>query len=173
VDEEQSDDLLTAATTVRRGTMRLARRLRLERSDPREPGAELSILGQLNRWGPMTPGALATAERVQPQTLTRTLASLEAKGYVDRRPDTADRRRSLLSIAPAGYDALVNDMRQRDRWCALAMAEHLTPTERGLLRLAAEVMERLADVETSPPVGAGWELPEEDARPGALAAGDR
>ena len=40
-------------------------------------------------------------------------------------------------------------MQQRDSWLAAAMAAQLTSTEIELLRLAGELMERLADA-TSP-----------------------
>jgi len=93
----------------------------------------------------MTPGDIAAAERVQPQTLTRTLAELESKGQIRRRADTADRRRSLLSPTEAGLRALATDMRQRDNWLSLAMTEELTPTESRVLSLAAELMDRLAE----------------------------
>lgn len=127
--------------------MRLGRRLRLERPGQGESLLELSVLGHLNRWGSMTPGQLATAERVQPQTLTRALASLEAQGSVTRATHPDDGRRSLLSLTEPGRRALAHDMRQRDAWLALAMAEHLTTTERELLRLAGGLLERLADVD--------------------------
>jgi DNA-binding MarR family transcriptional regulator len=142
---EAGDELLRVAAGVRRGTMRLARRLRMERPAAGPPLQELSVLAHLNRSGPMTPGEIAAAERVQPQTLTRTLAELEGKGQIVRWTDTADRRRSLLSLTEAGLRALAADMRQRDNWLSLAMAEELTPTETRLLSLAAELMERLAE----------------------------
>jgi DNA-binding MarR family transcriptional regulator len=142
---EPGDELLRVAAGVRRGTMRLARRLRMERPETGPPLQELSVLGHLNRSGPMTPGDIAAAERVQPQTLTRTLAELEGKGQIVRWTDTADRRRSLLSLTEAGLRALATEMRQRDTWLSLAMAEELTPTESRLLSLAAELMERLAE----------------------------
>jgi DNA-binding MarR family transcriptional regulator len=150
-------ELLDAATAVRRGTTRLGRRLRMERPEPgpAEPDLSnlaLSVLAQLRRRGPMTPGALAAAERLQPQSLTRTLAGLERQHLVSRRPDGRDGRRSLLALTEAGAQALVRDMRQRDDWLAAAMARELTRTERELLRLAGDLMERLAESagDTSP-----------------------
>jgi DNA-binding MarR family transcriptional regulator len=140
------DEPVSAATAVRRGVTSLSRRLRMERAEPVEPLLPLSVLAHLNRRGPMTPGELAGAERVQPQSLTRALASLEAAGRILRQPDPGDGRRSLLAITEAGRLALARDMRQRDAWLAAAMAEHLTPVERELLRLAGELLERLADV---------------------------
>ncbi|HTU80247.1 MAG TPA: MarR family transcriptional regulator [Solirubrobacteraceae bacterium] len=125
--------------------MRLGRRLRLERPERSVASAELSVLGLLHRKGPMSAGELARAERVQPQTLTRTLAALEQRGEIDRHPDPADRRRSVLSISQSGEAILHADVAQRDSWLALAMAEQLSPAETQLLMLAGELMERLAD----------------------------
>jgi hypothetical protein len=48
---------------------------------------------------------------------------------------------------PQGQEVLRADMRQRDGWLALAMETHLTPAEQQLLRLAGELMERLAEAD--------------------------
>ncbi len=137
------------ATVLRMGTTRLARRLRMERPETGVPLLEISVLGHLSRRGPMTPGELAAAERVQPQTLTRTLAALEAGGHLSRHADAADRRRSLLSVTGTGRELLARDMRQRDSWLSLAMAAQLTAVECRLLALAGELMDRLADAEVT------------------------
>jgi DNA-binding MarR family transcriptional regulator len=117
----------------------------MERPAAGVPLQELSVLAQLNRRGPLTPGEIAAAERVQPQTLTRTLATLESRGEIRRQADTADRRRAVLTITDSGLQVLASDMRQRDSWLSLAMSEELTQTERRLLFLAGELMERLAE----------------------------
>jgi DNA-binding MarR family transcriptional regulator len=146
---EPADELRRIATELRRGTMRLGRRLRMERPEAGVPAQELGVLAHLSRRGPMTPGEIAAVERVQPQTLTRTLAELEGKGHILRQVDAEDRRRSVLSLTDAGSEALASDMRQRDAWLSLAMAGELTPTERRLLALAADLMERLADADVT------------------------
>jgi len=144
-ESEIADDTPEAAATeVRRGVISLARRLRLERNEVGLTALELSVLGHLHRRGPLTPGELATAERVQPQSLTRTLTALEAGGLVSRQSDPADGRRSLLAITEYGHAALRTEMQQRDAWLAGAMAAELTTTEIGLLRLAGSLLERLA-----------------------------
>jgi DNA-binding MarR family transcriptional regulator len=140
----QEDPLLETAAAVRRGATRLGQRLRAERPERGEPLSRLSVLAHLSRRGPMTPGALAALERLQPQSLTRTLAGLERDGLVSRQADTGDRRRALLAITPAGREVLSADMRERDGWLAVAMAAELTPAEQVVLRLAGELMERLA-----------------------------
>ena len=134
----------SVASDLRRGVIDLARRLRLERTAPSHTALELSVLGHLRRRGPQTPGDLASAERIQPQSLTRALAGLESAGLVTRQPDPADGRRSVLAITTAGESALRAEMAQRDRWLAAAMAERLTPTEIGLLDLASSLLDRLA-----------------------------
>ena len=62
-----------------------------------------------------------------------------------RQPDPADGRRSLLVITTAGVIMLRAEMHRGDQWLATAMAAKLTGTEAELLRLAGELMERLAD----------------------------
>jgi DNA-binding MarR family transcriptional regulator len=141
----QDDELLQTAAAVRRGASRLARRLRLERSGPGETLLRLSVLGHLARRGPMSAGELANADRLQPQSLTRTLAGLEQEQLVTRQADQVDRRRSLLEITDAGLAVLHDDMRQRDSWLARAMTRQLTETECQFLRVAADLMERLAE----------------------------
>jgi DNA-binding MarR family transcriptional regulator len=92
---------------------------------------------------------------VQPQSLTRVLASLERQNLAVRQPDDRDRRRSLLAITEAGRQALAWDMRQRDAWLARAMALQLTRAEQELLRIAGELLDRLADADAPAPHGPG------------------
>jgi DNA-binding MarR family transcriptional regulator len=131
------------AVALRRGALRLARRLRRERGEAGLSSAKLSVLAVLHRGGEMTARQIADLERLQPQSLTRTLQALEADGLVRRRPDPDDRRRARLAITERGVDALAFDMALRDAWLAAAL-DQLTPAERGVLALAAELMERIA-----------------------------
>jgi DNA-binding MarR family transcriptional regulator len=137
----------TAATAVRRGVIHLGRRLRLERPAHDVTLLQLAVLAELNDTGPMTPGQLAAAQRVQPQSLTRVLATLTGRGLLARQVDPGDGRRALLAITEDGHQALRRDADARDHWLAQAMAAQLTPTERELLRLAGELMDRLAGAE--------------------------
>jgi DNA-binding MarR family transcriptional regulator len=137
--------LTTAAATVRRSVMSLGRRLKLERPADGRTSLELSALGHLHRRGPMTPGEIAAAERVQPQTVTRTVTSLEADGLISKAAHPRDGRMILLELTEAGRKALRRDMAARDSWLAQAMAARLTATELELLRLTAGLLERVAD----------------------------
>lgn len=141
------DHHLSSAARVRRGVVRLNRRLRQERGAGSLSPNQLEVLGHLRRHGSATPGEVAAAQRQRPQSLTRVFAELEAEGLVARATGTADRRRSVLSLTDAGRRALERDMAERDAWLARALGG-LSATERGVLELAAELMERVADTET-------------------------
>jgi DNA-binding MarR family transcriptional regulator len=129
---------------VRQGTNQLARRMRRERGEAALPQQSLSVLAHLRRSGPSTPGDLAALELIQPQSLTRTLSSLERARLIHRHPHPTDGRSTLLVITEAGIQAWRDDMRSRDVWLAAAMAAELTASEQGLLRLAGELMIRIA-----------------------------
>jgi DNA-binding MarR family transcriptional regulator len=125
--------------------MRLGRRLRADRLQDGLSLLKLSLLGHLQSRGALTPTDLASLERIRLQSLTRVLADLAGEGLIHREPDPANRRRTLVSITPAGQHALVLDKWQPDAWLAAAIVSTLTPTERALLRLAADLMGRLAE----------------------------
>jgi DNA-binding MarR family transcriptional regulator len=131
------------ATDLRRGAMHLVRRLRGERSPGALSGNKLIVLSHLYRHGPSTPGQIAGAEHQQPQSLTRVFAELELAGLISRARSEHDRREAVLSLTEAGRAALVGDMRDRDAWLAAALRD-LTETELGVLRLAADLMDRVA-----------------------------
>jgi DNA-binding MarR family transcriptional regulator len=126
--------------------MRLARRLRRERGPEALASGKLAILGELRRSGERTPRQLADGDRVQPQSLSRTLAALERDGFVYRRPDSQDGRRAWIGLTDNGREALRNDMSVRDRWLE-AQIGRLTPAERAVLMLAVELIDALAEEE--------------------------
>jgi DNA-binding MarR family transcriptional regulator len=141
----ENDEAQVAAGVLRQGMAQLARRLRAERVSHGLSRSRLSLLNLLALNGPMTASAMAAAERLQPQSLTRMLTRLENDGLIVRSPDDTDRRQVRIDITREGVAVLDEDTRRREAWLAKAMAERLTPTERELLRLAAGLMERLAD----------------------------
>ncbi|MFI6151244.1 MarR family winged helix-turn-helix transcriptional regulator [Kitasatospora sp. NPDC051170] len=131
------------AAAIRRGVLRLARRLRTERPEGALSTNKTSVLAHLLHHGPTTPGDLAAAERQQPQSLTRVFADLEGAGLVSRTRSAADRRQVLLAITEEGRRAFTEDMAQRDVWLGSALGG-LNHTERQVLILAAGLMDRLA-----------------------------
>ena len=93
----------------------------------------------------MNAAELAGQERIKPQSLTRLLNDLDERGLIKRRPDESDGRRLLIEITAAGREILTRDTKQRDTWLAVALSNELSATEQEMLRLAAHLMERLAD----------------------------
>lgn len=133
------------AHVLARAVARLNRRLRQERRSDLTP-TQLSVLGTLKRLGSATPGQVAACERVQPPSMTRTLAALVELDFVVREAHPDDGRQVLVSISPAGEAALDAERRRRDAWLHRRLAG-LTDAERGTLREAADLLERLADAE--------------------------
>src|SRR6476469_2912375 len=131
------------AGSLRIGVMRLARRLRQQRSEHGLTFAQLSALATLDRNGPSTPGELAALEMVQPPSMTRVIGHLEDAGLLLRPPHPTDGRQVLLALTPAARDLLVETRRRREAWLVAHLAD-LTPDERAVLRAAAPVIERLA-----------------------------
>ncbi|GAA2033852.1 hypothetical protein GCM10009839_37920 [Catenulispora yoronensis] len=132
------------ASALRQATVRLARRVRTVRSTGALSTNKISVLSHLYRHGPSTPGDVAASDRQQPQSLTRVFAELERDGLVVRDTAPDDRRQSIITITDTGRRALELDVAERDAWLTDALAP-LTATEREVLRLAAALMERIAD----------------------------
>jgi DNA-binding MarR family transcriptional regulator len=123
----------------------LGRLVRRMRAEGRLPLAQMAVLGRLDRGGPATVSALATAERVRPQSMSQTVGELEADGLVDRHADPSDRRQMLVELTDAGAATLADERRHREGWLARAIAEDLSPAERAALEAALEPLRRLAD----------------------------
>jgi len=135
------------ASQLRISLMRLSRRLRNERQ-PENPlsVAAISVLGTLRRNGECTIGQLATHERVQPPSMTRTVNCLEEQGFVVRRPSEHDGRQVLVDLSDRGREMLAADRRRRDAWLARRLRD-LTPEEHDVLRKAVPLIDRLATEE--------------------------
>ncbi|RNL77346.1 MarR family transcriptional regulator [Nocardioides marmorisolisilvae] len=133
------------ASQLRVSLVRLTRRLRNEREPSNELStAAISVLGVLIREGDLTIGQLAAHERVQPPSMTRTVAALTADGYVQRRASADDGRSVIVALSDKGRDTLLADRRRRDAWLAQQLRT-LTPDERDLLRKVVPIIERLAN----------------------------
>jgi DNA-binding MarR family transcriptional regulator len=148
--DEIFEAALETARRLHRSTAALSRRLLTSRPAEGMSTTKLGVLGQLHREGPATATALAAYLRIQPQSLTRLLADLEEQGHIVRRPDAVDRRQVRIEITDAGSRTLIGDVHGRRAALARAMVATLTPTERDLLRLAARLMDKLADADLGP-----------------------
>jgi DNA-binding MarR family transcriptional regulator len=134
---------LAVATGLHRASMRLARQLRSTRASGALSNSKLLVFGLLQRNGAMTGARLAAELGIQPQSLTRLLAALEADGLIRRTPDPGDGRQTLIGLTAKGSETLAADLLERRRRLAAAIGRMLTPSEREVLRLASELMEKV------------------------------
>ena len=131
------------AGALRDAIGRLGRRMRADRAPSDLSLGQWAALRTLDSHGPMTPSELAAHEKVQPPSMTRILAALEAHDYVSRTPDPADRRQVMLAPSAHGRALLADDRRRKDKWVSQRLAS-LEPAERAALAAALPVLEKLS-----------------------------
>ncbi|HEX6509622.1 MAG TPA: MarR family transcriptional regulator [Chloroflexota bacterium] len=122
----------------------LLRRLRQVQAEGELTLPESSALARLERGGPTTASALARLEQISPQSMGATLAALEERRLVERRPDPEDGRRAVISVTEAGHEALRNRRNARTELLAQALATGFTRAELEQLMAATPLLERLA-----------------------------
>ena len=92
----------------------------------------------------MTPGALATRERVRPPSMTRVIASLAELGFVAREGHPADGRQVLVSASRKGAELVAAERRASQEWLKQRL-DRLEPEQRKTLLLAADLMSGIVD----------------------------
>ena len=103
--ETVANDLLRSAARLSRWASRLAA---FDVSY-----AQARLLALLDELGPARVSTLAEADHSSQPTMSTALQRLEAQGWAQRVPDPGDARASLLSLTPAGRDALEEIRRAR------------------------------------------------------------
>jgi DNA-binding MarR family transcriptional regulator len=134
-----TDDL---ADRLHSAAIHLLRRLRREDDASGVPAPQLSALSVIVFAGPVTLGALATAEQVRPPTITRLVEKLERAGLVERSADPADRRIARVAATPRGVKLLHDGRRRRVASLAASLRE-LPAAERAALLKAVPVLEKV------------------------------
>ncbi|MBC7594604.1 MAG: MarR family transcriptional regulator [Kineosporiaceae bacterium] len=132
----------TDSQNLAQSVVRLSRRLRQERQSELTAN-QMSVLGALRTKGPLTPGAIAAHEHVQPPSMTRTINCLDEAGLVTRGQHPDDGRQVIVTISAKGEDVLATERARRDQWLARRIAE-LSTDNRKVLRSAAVILAGLA-----------------------------
>ena len=133
-----TSDLRELASDLSLALVRMTRHLRGRRSDSRVSLTQLSALATLSLEGPITPGALAAKERVQPPSMTRVIASLADLGLVERSPHPTDGRQVIVSIAESGLALLADERSAREAWMTERLST-LNEEQLQMLRAAVDI----------------------------------
>jgi len=140
-----ADDPAEVAEALRLAVGRIARRMRQAHAVGDLTLSERSVLARLERDGAESPGTLAELERVRPQAMATTLASLEERRLVSRRPDPADRRRAVMTVTDAGRKVLADRRSESVQNLAAVLEGDFTPAERMKLLELLPLLDRLAE----------------------------
>jgi len=140
----QDPEVHDVAVALLVGIGLLVRRLRQVQRDGDLTLPETSALARLDRGGPSTASALARVEQISPQSMGATLGGLEARGFVERRPDPLDGRQAVISATDAGLQALGNRRSVRTELLAQALSGFTRPELKQLMAVAP-LLERLAE----------------------------
>jgi DNA-binding MarR family transcriptional regulator len=140
-----ADDAAELGAALGLAVGRIARRVRQAHSVGDVTLSEVSVLARLNRDGADSPGSLAELERVRPQAMASTLATLEERGLVRRRQDASDGRRVLMRVTDAGRKVLADRRSESVRRLTTVLEEEFTPAEQRRLLAMLPLLDRLAE----------------------------
>ena len=133
-----------AATELLVASNLLVRRLRLEGSgDELLTWTQVAVMHRLEA-GPMTIADLARSESITPQSMGSSVAYLEDRGFVERRPHPNDGRQFLFALTASGDEVRKVSTRAKQGWLARAI-EALGPKERDALFGAIDVLRGLGE----------------------------
>ena len=98
----------------------------------------------ITKRGPLRLSDLAALEGVSAPGMTRTVAELEARGYVVRSSDPVDGRAVLISAADAGTAAIL-DARSARAQVIADLLSRLNEADAAAIAAALPALERLTD----------------------------
>ena len=143
ITEAVAESAVRAAREVRTVFSRLRRRLKETYDTEGLTPSQTSVLSRLSKDGPGSTSDLAAAEGVRHQSMASTLAVLDERGLIVRRPDPGDGRRQLVSLSDAGREFLDDKRRAGEEWLARSLQAHYSERERQLVIEAMALLDRL------------------------------
>jgi DNA-binding MarR family transcriptional regulator len=122
----------------------LIRRVRAAAAAHELSWSETAVIGRLAKSGPATTAGLARAEAVRPQSMGATIAALEERGLVERKPHPTDGRQVNIVLTAKGAAVRKSVKDAKLTWLAQAIAG-LDDKDRETLFAAGEIIKRLVE----------------------------
>ncbi len=122
----------------------LVRRVRAAAASHELSLTESAVLARLAKDGPATTADLARAENMRPQSMGSTVAALEERGLVERRPHPTDGRQVNIELTAKGAAVRRSTRDAKRTWLAQAIAQ-LDEQERETLFRAGDIIRRLVE----------------------------
>jgi DNA-binding MarR family transcriptional regulator len=139
----------TAVTDFSQAIGLLLRRMRTASASHELSWTESSVLARLANDGPATTADLARTEGVKPQSMGTTVAALEERGMVERKPHPTDGRQMNIVLTAKGATVRKSGKDARSTWLMNAISQ-LDEEERETLFAAGEIIRRLANPAATP-----------------------
>lgn len=135
-----TDFTLDSADRFRRAVGDLVRAVRATEDAPE---GQLETLGFLVRDGAQSIADLARRRRIRHQSMSSTVADLEARGWVTRSADPRDKRSVVVTVSAAGTAIIEESRRSRSNAILRAAEQTFTRDELALLARAPELFDKL------------------------------
>lgn len=132
------------AASLRPVLMRLDLLVRRQHSQYALSRAQTSILNTLASHGRLRMSELARLENVRVPTTSNAVTVIESLGYVERLPDSADRRGVCVHLTDSGRARIAQVLEARDRDMG-AHIDALAPAHRDALAAAVPALNALID----------------------------
>jgi DNA-binding MarR family transcriptional regulator len=120
----------------------LMRRVRVAAASHELSMTESAVMARLDRDGPATTADLARAESMRPQSMRVTIAALEERGFVERKPHPTDGRQVNIALTAEGSAVRKSASSAKKLWLTQSIAK-LDKPEQEILFAAGEIIKRL------------------------------
>lgn len=105
--------------------------------------SQLHLLQLVEHGEPVSLKKLALAMRVTPGAITQLVESMVQAGYIDRKPDTQDRRMSVVTLTELGHEKIGELLRIKEGLLARVAADLDDKELRIYLRVQQKMLEYL------------------------------
>jgi DNA-binding MarR family transcriptional regulator len=105
---------------------------------------ESAVLARLGREGPATTADLARGEGMRPQSMSAVVATLEERGFVERKPHPSDGRQVNIALTDRGAAVRSSAKDLKRAWLAQATSR-LGDEDRQILARAGDILKRLLE----------------------------